>query len=219
MASILERNRKVNKAPVKKKTREDYAEDALYREVWEEVNNDKTMAFIKKYSRTMVICALVIMIVATAVQIGVRTYRNNRLALAAGYETAALNTDANALAAISGNSSGAMADLALFQSYMIDHDVKKLEKLASDGATRDFRDLAKMHYVSARGDEMSATDVEKYLSDLNTKKSPFYYTSRLTIAQKYLSAGDKASADKWLDVIINDKSAPSVVSANAQTLR
>ena len=61
--------------------------------------------------------------------------------------------------------------------------------------------------------------MEKYLSDLNTKKSPFYYTSRLTIAQKYLSADDKAAADKWLDVIINDKSAPSVVSANAQTLR
>ena len=43
MASILERNKNV-KAP--KKTREDYAEDALYREVWEEVNNEKTQRFI-----------------------------------------------------------------------------------------------------------------------------------------------------------------------------
>ena len=55
MASILERKNKVN-AP--KKTREDYAEDALYREVWEEVNNDKTLAFIKKYSKSMIVGAL-----------------------------------------------------------------------------------------------------------------------------------------------------------------
>ena len=44
MASILERNKKIAQ---KKKTREEYAEDALYREVWEEVNNEKTMAFVK----------------------------------------------------------------------------------------------------------------------------------------------------------------------------
>ena len=41
MASILERNKNV-KAP--KKTREDYAEDALYREVWEEVNRGNRTA-------------------------------------------------------------------------------------------------------------------------------------------------------------------------------
>lgn len=219
MASILERNNKVAKAKEPKKTREDYAEDALYREVWEEVNNDKTQAFIKKYSRHMIIGALVLLIIVTAVQIGVRAHRNAKIAVATNYETAVMNMDANALAAIAGDSSGATADLAMFQSYLIDNDIKKLEQLAAHGATRDFRDLAKMHIVANRGDEMSATDVEKYLSDLDTKKSPFYYTSRLTIAQKYLATGDKAAADKWLNVIINDKDAPAVVSATAQSLR
>lgn len=219
MASILERNNKVAKTPEPKKTREDYAEDALYREVWEEVNNDKTQAFIKKYSRHMIIGALVLLIIVTSVQIGVRAHRNAKIAVATNYETAVLNMDANALAAISQDSSGATADLALFQSYIIDNDVKKLERLASHGATRDFRDLAKMHIVAIQGDKMSAQEVEKYLSGLDTKKSPFYYTSRLTIAQKYLATGDKSAADKWLNVIINDKDAPAVVSATAQSLR
>lgn len=219
MASILERNNKVAKTPEPKKTREDYAEDALYREVWEEVNNDKTQAFIKKYSRHMIIGALVLLIIVTSVQIGVRAHRNAKIAVATNYETAVLNMDANALAAISQDSSGATADLALFQSYIIDNDVKKLERLASHGATRDFRDLAKMHIVAIQGDKMSAQEVEKYLSGLDTKKSPFYYTSRLIIAQKYLATGDKAAADKWLNVIINDKDAPAVVSATAQSLR
>ncbi|HBS76331.1 MAG TPA: hypothetical protein DEA31_00505 [Alphaproteobacteria bacterium] len=216
MASILERKNKV-KAP--KKTREDYAEDALYREVWEEVNNDKTLAFIKKYSKYMVAGALSLLIVVTAIQIGVRTHRANKMAMAENYESAVLNMDANALAGIAKNASGANADLALFQAYVLDNDVAKLEELAKNGATRDFRDLAKMHIVALRGDDMTAADVEKYLSDLNTKKSPFYYTSRLVVAQKYLASGDRDNANKWLDVIINDADAPAVVSANAQTLR
>ena len=62
-------------------------------------------------------------------------------------------------------------------------------------------------------------DVEEYLDSLDTKRSPYYYTSRLVVAQKYLSEGDKSSANKWLDVIINDDEAPAMISANAQALR
>ena len=57
MATMLERNKKT-KAP--QKTRAEHYEDALYREVWEEVNNEKTMQFIKKYSKHIMIAAFVI---------------------------------------------------------------------------------------------------------------------------------------------------------------
>ena len=216
MTSMLERNKKV-KAP--KKTHAEHMEDALYREVWEDVNNEKTMQFIKKYSKHMIVAALAIMIIATSVQIGIRTHRANKIATATAYETAIENTDANALVSLSDNASGATADLALFQSYLLDQDVNKLEKLANDGNTRDFRDLAKLHIVGIRGDEMSAKDLEKYLSDLDTKASPFYYTARLTVAQKYLASGESERANKILDEIIADKNAPSVVSATAASLR
>lgn len=215
MATILERNKKV--AP--KKTRAEHMEDALYREVWEEVNNEKTLQFIKRYSKHMIVAALAILIIATSIQIGVRTHRQNKIATAAAYETAIENVDANALAALADNTSGATSDLSLFQSYLLDQDVAKLEKLAQDGYTRDFRDLAKLHIVGIRGDEMSASDVEKYLSDLDTKSSPFYYTGCLIIAQKYITSDDKISANKWLDKIINDSDAPAVISATASSLR
>lgn len=216
MANMLERNKNI-KAP--KKTHAEHAEDALYREVWEEVNNEKTLRFIKKYSRHIMAIAISILIVATAFQIGIRTYRANKIATAVAYETAVENVDANALAALASDASGATADLALFQSYVLDKDVAKLERLAKDGNTPDFRDLAKLHIVGIRGDKMSAADVEKYLSDLNTKSSPFYYTSRLMVAQKYLADGNHDAANKWLDKIIDDKNAPSAVSGTAQTLR
>ena len=217
MANMLQRNKDLK--PKQKKTREEYAEDALYREVWEEVNNDKTTAFVKKYYRQMLAVALVIMIAVTGIQIGIREYHARQIARAVNYETAIENTDAAALAAIGENTSGATADLALFQSYLLSGDTAKIEKLAKDGDTRDFRDLAKLHVIGIRGDEMSGRDVEKYLSDLNTKSSPFYYTACLTIAQKYLSEDNRDVANKWLDKIINDKNAPASISANAQMLR
>ncbi len=216
MATILERNKNLKAV---KKTRAEYAEDALYREVWEEVNNDKTVAFIKKYSNQMITAALVIMIAVVGVQIGVREYKNHRMAIAMSYETAVENVDANALASVADNASGATADLALFQSYLLDNDLAKIEKLARDGNTRDFRDLAKLHVISARGDDMTAAEVEDYLSGLDTKKSPFYYTSRLTVAQKYLASGDRENGVKWLDVIINDASVPATILSAAQSLR
>ncbi len=216
MANILERNKKMK--PVKK-TRAEYAEDALYREVWEEVNNEKTMAFVKKYSRALLAGAIIVMIIVTAIQIGVRTHAQNKIATATNYETALLNADANALAALAENAGGATGDLALFQSYLLDKDVAKLEKLASNGDSPDFRDLAKMHLVNIQGDKMTGPQMEEYLASMNTKDSPFYYSGRLVLAQKYLSEGNRDAANKWLDVIISDKRAPASVSATAQTLR
>lgn len=217
MANMLQRTKDLK--PKQKKTREEYAEDALYREVWEEVNNDKTTAFIKKYYRQMLAVAVAIMVIATGIQFGIQEYRARQVARAINYETAVANIDAAALAAIGTNTSGATADLALFQSYLLTNDIEKIEQLASNGATRDFRDLAKLHVIGIRGDEMSAKDVEKYLVDLNTKSSPFYYTACLTVAQKYLSEGNHDVANKWLDKIINDKNAPASISGAAQILR
>lgn len=216
MSSMLSRNQKV--AP-KKKTRQEYAEDALYREVWEDVNNEKTLKFIKKYYRHLVAGALIIMIVATGIQIGARHIAEQKMRTAELYESALQSVDANNLAHVADDASGATADLALFQAYLLDNDIAKLERLATNGNTRDFRDLARLHIVNARGDKMSAQDVEKYLSDLDTKNSPFYYTATLTIAQKYLADGNRAAADKWLNKILNDADAPASIVGTATTLR
>lgn len=217
MTSILERKKNL-KQPVKK-TREEYAEDALYREVWEDVSNEKTQQFLKKYWRHIVAAVLGIMIVMTAIQLGMRMYTASKIATAQVYESALSNLDANALANLSKDTSGATSDLALFQAYLIDKDIAKLELLANKGHTRDFKDLARLHIATINGDKMGVEEFVKYLSNMDTKKSPFFYTSRLMVAQKYLANGDKEHADKILDKIINDKDAPASISATAQTLK
>ena len=217
MVSILERNKNL-KQPVKK-TRAEYAEDALYREVWEDVNNEKTQQFLKKYWKYIVGGVIAIMFVVCAYQLGMRMYWSSKIATAVVYENAIASVDAKALANLAKDSSGATSDLALFQSYLIDKDVKKLEDLAKDGHTRDFKDLAKLHLATINGDKMETAEFVKYLSSMDTKRSPFYYTARLMVAQKYLSSGEVDSANKILDEITNDKDAPASISATAQTLK
>ncbi len=221
MASILERKKNMKPATPTKKTREDYAEDALYREVWEDVNNEKTIAFFKKYSKQMIGGVLAILIIVAGYQIAVRAHRANQMAMAVNYETALEKTDVKALASIGQEGSGATADLALFQAYNMsaNKDVKKLEELAEHGNTRDFRDLARLYVINLRGDEMTGQQVEKYLSSLNTKSSPFYYTGMLTIAQKYLAEGNSDAANKWLDKILSDSDCPAEITGVAQTLK
>jgi len=217
MVSILERNKNLKKP--EKKTYAEHAQDALYREVWEDVNNEKTQQFLKKYWRHIVAAVLGIMIVVCAIQLGMRMYWASKIATAQVYETAIANVDANALANLAKDSGGATSDLALFQAYLISNDITKLEDLAENGHTRDFKDLAKLHLATINGDKMTTDEFVKYLSDMDTKKSPFYYTARLMVAQKYLANGNKDAADKILDVIINDKDAPAAISATAQTLK
>ena len=217
MTNMLQRNK--DKSIKHTKTREEYAEDALYREVWEDVNNEKTQQFLKKYWRHIVGAVLGIMFIACGIQLGTRMHHAAKIAVAQQYEAAVLTMDAKALASLSKDSKGATADLALFQSYLMDKDIKKLEDLERNAHTRDFKDLARLHLVSIRGDKMPAAELEEYLSDMNTKKSPFFYTARLMVAEKYLAESNKDKADPILDMIISDKDAPSSVSATAQILR
>ncbi len=202
-----------------KKTYSEHAEDALYREVSEDVSTEKTMAFIKKYGKVMLYIAFALFFAVMMFQMWRQYTAKTRLASAVAYETAIVNMDANALAAIADDASGATADLALFQSWMMDKDTTKLEKLANDGHTRDFRDLAKIHLAGIMGDDMSAADFEKFMSSLDTKSSPYYYNAAILVAQKYLAENDRNNANKWLDKIIMDENAPAIISASAQSLR
>lgn len=217
MTSILERNKNI-KQPVKK-TREEYAEDALYREVWEDVNNEKTQQFVKKYWKYIVGAIIAIMVVVSGIQFGIDRYHASKMAEAVIYETALSDADANALANIAKNSKGASADLAMFQSYLIDKDIKKLEYLVENGDARDFKDLARLHIASINGDKMGVDEFVKYLAPMNTKKSPFYYNARLMVAEKYLANGNGLEARKILDNIINDENAPKSITAHAQMLK
>jgi hypothetical protein len=174
--------------------------------------------------------AILVIIVVVAYQLNSNYRANAANAQAKMFESAlAMRANGNMAGAdeefarAAAKASGGMGDLALWESAMMDlrsgKGTAKLETLAADGSTRDFRDLALIRLSAIRGDSMSAKEFENSLSPVLTEKSPFYYTGMLLIAQKYVSTGDKDNADKWLDKIISDKQAPAVISAIAESLK
>lgn len=227
MGNMLSRNKKIK--PVKK-TIEEHAEDALYREISEEVHAEKMYSFIKKHIRTIIIVAILIVITVVVFQL----YRNYRLSAANAqakmFETAIAmhasgdidGADAE-FARAAAKVDGGMGDLALWESAMIDlrsgKGIAKLEALSKKGATRDFRDLALIKLSAIHGDSISTKEFEDFLSPVLTEKSPFYYTGMLLVAQKYISADDKNNANKWLDKIMNNKKTPAVIAAIAESLK
>lgn len=224
---MLSRNKNIKPA---KKTMEDHAEDALYREITEEVHAEKVYNFVKKHMRILIAGAILVIIMVVAYQLNRDYHANAANAQAKMFESAiAMRANGNMAGAdeefarAAAKASGGMGDLALWESAMMDlrsgKGTAKLETLAADGSTRDFRDLALIRLSAIRGDSMSAKEFENSLSPVLTEKSPFYHTGMLLIAQKYVSTGDKDNADKWLNKIISDKQAPAVISAIAESLK
>lgn len=227
MANMLSRNKNLKPA---KKSMDDHAEDALYREITEEVQAQKAYDFVKKNMRWLIAAAVAILIITAGIQL-FRHYKHQAKAVQAREFEAALElaqsgdfagADA-AFARAAAKISGGMGDLALFKSAIMDLQTgkgsEKLEQLAKSGATRDFRDLALIHVALIRADSMDGAQFEKFISPALTIRSPFYYTGMLLVAQKYLAEDNAAAGRKWLDKIINDKNAPASVAGMAESLR
>jgi len=230
MTDMLSRNK--NLKPVKK-SMEDHAEDALYREISEEVQAQKTYDFVKKNLRLLIAGAILIVIATVCVQL-VRYHRHMaRDAQARAFESALTLADSGqydaadeAFAKAAAKFSSGMGDLAMWESAMMDlragrpePGIAKLEKIAADGASRDFQHLALIRLAVMRGDGMTGAEFEKFLSPVLTARSPFYYTGMLLVAQKYIASGEQDTANKWLDKVISDKDAPASISGMAESLR
>jgi hypothetical protein len=215
-----------NKTP--KKTLEEHSEDALYREVWEEVHTQKLYDFVRRHLKLLILGA-VLLIAGAAAVVAVRQINHaNAMEIADDYESALdMNPQLSreALSRLAKKTGGGMGDLALFRAYQLAiraedraDALEKLERLAENGATRDFRDLAVLRLAELKGDNMTGADLQKMLAPLLTKRSPFYFDGLLFVAEKYLSESKYDKADPFLRKITSDADAPSSISALAEIL-
>jgi hypothetical protein len=204
-------------AKLPKKTLQDHAEDALYREITEEVHAEKTLQFVRQYQKPLIAAAVAMVVVVASIQMWRHVAHNAKLRAARHYEEAIANMDAEALAKAASDHGGAISDLAMFQSAVIGRDATKMQMLADRGQTRDFRDLARIHLAGAIGDSMTADEFRKFMKP--ALAGPFKYTANLLVAQKYIAAGDRANAAPYLDKIISDSAAPAIIVAQAEMLK
>ncbi|MCL2017987.1 MAG: tetratricopeptide repeat protein [Alphaproteobacteria bacterium] len=221
------------KSKTPQKTPADHAEDALYREVNEEIRAQQAYDFVRKHARILIAIAATAMIIVISVQLVKRYNAKTLLESAAAYESAVIMMEsgnpraaAEALSRTASRSSGGMADLSLFSAAKIDLQtgdtmggIAKLEKLAKDGSTRDFRDIATLNLATLKAGDMTPKEFEQFTASLQTKRSPFYYTGLLLVAQKYIAADDTETARIWLDRITSDRDAPIGIAAQAEMLK
>lgn len=232
MVSLLERNKNV-KLPEKKKTMSEHAEDALYREVWEEVNAQKAYTMIKKYSRLLIAFAIMVLVIVVGYQLYSRHQNSKLIESAHKYEAALAIMDSGnpvlasaAFVKSAEMSKSGMADLAMYQAAGQDlaagdraAAIEKLTTMSKKANHRDFRDMAIVNLALLQGDTMTAPEFERMLAPIQAKRSPFYYTGLLLVGQKYLAESDRENANKWLDKIITDKDAPADIVATASSIR
>jgi hypothetical protein len=211
-----------------RKTMEEHSEDALYREVWEEMHAQKLYDFIRRNIRYIIAAAALVVISVAGIVTTQRIRRGNAMEMAANYESALdMNPELSreALSRLAKTSSGGMGDLALFSAYQLAlasgdraDALAKLEKLAEGGATRDFRDLALVQLAQLKSDDISADDFQKMLAPLLTKRSPFYYTGLLFVAEKYMAENKVAEARQYIRKITSEPTAPASIAATAEMM-
>jgi hypothetical protein len=211
-----------------KKTIDEHSEDELYREVWEEVHIQKLYDFLRRHFKILIAAAVMAIVAVAAVVMVRHIKRSNALEVANGYESAMDMNPAlarEALSRLAKTTSGGMGDLALFKAYQLavaNNDradaAAKLEKLASDGATRDFRDLAVLQLAMMKADGMPADEVQKMMAPLLTKRLPFYFSGMLFVAEKYMAENNPDEARPLLKKITSDAHAPAGIAAAAEMM-
>ncbi|MDR0319548.1 MAG: hypothetical protein LBH81_02300 [Rickettsiales bacterium] len=216
----------------KRKSLQDHQEDALYREVWEEVRIQKFYAALRSNLRLILAAAVIIISAVVVVQI---IRHNNEAKLKTevlAYESAmAMAAERQfegaevLLMRMAEKSSGGMGDLARFRAAQIDlangresEGIAKLENLAKNGATKDFKHLAVIKIAATKAKTMDAKAFERMLAPLLTKRSPFYFTAMLMVAMKHAEEGNNAQARSYADKIAGDKNAPGIIAAQAEAL-
>jgi hypothetical protein len=215
-----------------RKTIHDHQEDALYREVWEEVRIQHFYDFVRDNIKWIFVAAILIIASAVVVQIirhsNAETQKSEIVAFESAMAMAAERQIDGAevlLVRMAENSSGGMGDLALYRAAQIatkagreSDAIAKLESLAKHGATRDFKHLAVIKVALIKSRDLTAKEFERALVPLMTKRSPFYYTALYLVAMRYAEDGDRAAGRKYATKIIDDKSAPLAIAAQAEAL-
>ncbi len=215
-----------------KKSIAEHQEDALYREIWEEVHAQKTYDFVKKHAKLLIGLAAFILLLAIGNQLLNHYKTENAKKDALAFESAMVTVaDRQAdsaqimLKKLGNKSSSGMGDIAMYQSAMLylekgqkDAAMDQLQKLAKHGNTRDFTHLATIRLALLKADSMSGSALEKFLSPTLSRRSPFYYTSMMLVSAKYVSEDNNVKAEAWLKKIVNDDDAPKIISAHAETM-
>lgn len=206
--------------------------DELFREVDEEVRQDRHMEMWKRYGTYFV--ALVVVIVGATIafvvwremQESARMADSEQFLAAVVAEQTAQETALADLRTLAQDGTSGYRYLAslreaslLAEAGNTQEAVSIFDSLAADSDySKTYRDLAQIYAVANGMDVMSRDEVESRLAPLNTPDNPFRFTAREFLAVAAISAGDNGTATELLRAIVEDRATPLATRARASEL-
>ena len=206
--------------------------DELFREVDDEVRQDRFQQLWKRYSTIGI--AVVVLIVGTTVafvvwrdsQQAAKEADSSRFLAAVVQEQAQRDTAITGLRDIARDGTTGYRFLAslreaalLAESGNVAGAVAIFDVLAADDAfARPYRDVARISAVARGMENMSAEEVEERLFDLITAINPFRATAREFLAVSAIRAGNNERAGELLRANLDDRETPASARARANEL-
>ena len=202
----------------------------IFREVDEEVRQDRALAFWNRYQGAFLVLAAII-ILATA---GWRIYASRQ-------EAQIEETGARYLSAVQLSREGKSAEaISNLESIVRDGSsgyrqlaaLRLADEIAAGDAARAttefdrlsgdtsidplFRDVARLRAGMLMLDAGKGTEATARLSPLAVSSGPFRSTARELLAAAAIATDDLPAAGRWLDEIVRDPSAPADVRQRAE---
>ena len=205
----------------------------IFREVDEDVRNDRALEAWNKYQPWLIVLAVAVV----AASGGYRFYESSRIkaaeAAGAQYEAALkLARDAKpaeaeaALLAISTTGPAGYRDLALLRraAEIANHDapagVAAYDSLVGNAALPpQLQSVARLRAAMLRADEADIKEMTVRLLPLSGPGQALRHTARELLALSALKADDLDAAGKWLDQIVADPQSPDATRRRAGELQ
>ncbi|MDE0780348.1 MAG: tetratricopeptide repeat protein [Alphaproteobacteria bacterium] len=206
--------------------------DELFREVDEEVRQDRFQQLWKRYSAiglavvVLIVGATVAFVVWRDSQLAAKEADGSRFLAAVMQEKTQRDEAITALREIARDGTAGYRFLAslreaalLAEAGDVAEAVAIFDALATDDAfAGPYRDVARISAVARGMESMSVEEVEERLFNLNVATNPFRATAREFLAVSAIRAGNEARADELLRANLDDRETPASVRVRANEL-
>ncbi|MDR1691639.1 MAG: tetratricopeptide repeat protein [Rickettsiales bacterium] len=206
--------------------------DGFMMEVKDEMRQEKTMEFLKKWGKLFLIIAAVILVSVLAKQISYNQKMKRQYKEAALYEEAIsqsvllnsqkLVSKLEELAKTGKYGYQAVAYFKLADAQIAKNDIEGATEILKEAIKntdlKDLKHLAILKLAFISVDSWTINQAKEQLQPLLKKSSPFYYSASNLFGFVCMNNGDVAQAKQIFENIVNDENAPVDVktfSANA----
>ena len=209
------------------------SDESFFREVNEEIRQDRTRILWARYGRWLMACAVLAILIAAG-YVAWREYSISRANASGDSYLAALDlasagkTDEalNALGELSENGYGAYKDLAQMRAASVLETkgdsaaaVAAFDAVAADsGAPKPIRNMASVRAAYILVDTGTVDDVGKRVQQLSGDSEPLRYAAREAMGLAAWKAGDLPEAKRLFEQLRDDQGTPGGISLRTRLL-